>query len=121
MTALTKSRQLLVSCLVGILAMNGVVLGALFNQAPPVPPAEFGPFIGATLALAAAVIPLCVLGHPAGRIGAVLVGLMSVPTMGPHKFFLAPQPLVHAPVILVGTLLVVTVVWAAVSGWHRAD
>lgn len=119
MPKLDPTEQLLVGSLVGMLVMNAVILGALFAQAPPVPPAHFGPCIGAGAALNAAVIPLCLWRHWAGPSGALLTALVSVPNMGPQKVILVPDPLIHGPVILVGTLFIGCVVWAVVALWRR--
>ena len=70
--------QAVISSLLGLIALNWVLLSSLFAQVPPHPPGMFGPYIGATLSLAVLSLPLVLWRNRIGYISSIIVGLMCV-------------------------------------------
>ncbi len=120
MTRPRTTVQLVTTSLIGLFVINCVMLGALFSQVPPNPPGQFGPYIGATAALAAAALPLCWWGNKIGHLCAIIVGLMCLLSLGPQKFFMEPAAIQLLPAIILGSILSVVVIVASVAGWRKA-
>ncbi|CUH76257.1 hypothetical protein TRM7557_00793 [Tritonibacter multivorans] len=100
------------AALLVLIVLQTVMLSALYAGIPPHPPVAtplFGiaPFIGASLAVAAAAI---VLGpdHGTGRQLAVLAALMGLVSFGPQKYLDAQFALIW-PAVMVGQAAVVTI------------
>lgn len=113
--------QALFSSLIGLLVLNAVMLLALFAQVAPNPPGKFGPFIGATISLAAMALPLISWQNRWGLLPALLAALMSLLSLGPHKLFLEPTAALLWPVILLGSVLILLVVVSGVSYWRTCS
>ena len=80
------------ACLAVLIVLQVVMLGALYAQIPPHPPATipfFGiaPFLGASLAAAAAALILGPLKSRAGRMVSLATALLGLITFGPQKYF----------------------------------
>ena len=56
------SIQITVSSLAGLILLKAVLLGSLWAQVQPHPPARVGPFIAASLSLAVVSIPAIIVG-----------------------------------------------------------
>jgi hypothetical protein len=80
--------QVAISSLLGLIVLNCVMLGALFAQVAPNPPGKFGPYIGTTIALAVLSLPLVYWRNKIGYICSIIVGLMCLMSLGPHKLFI---------------------------------
>lgn len=111
--------QAAIAALIGLIALHVVMLGALFGHVAPSPPPAWGPYIGATAALAALTVPLVWWGRAAGNACALAVALMGLVSVGPHKFVLDPAASVLSPVLVLGTMLVVVLVAATVADLRR--
>lgn len=103
MNNLNDRTQLVIAALIGLIIMHMVMLGALFSGVEPKPPAFFGPFIGATIAAAAATIFLLLTQHKYQVHAVLLVLLMALPGVGPQKIFIEPDILILSPIVLLGT------------------
>ena len=97
--------QAAISSLIGLIVLNCVMLGALFAQVPPNPPGRVGPYIGATISLAIASLPLFFWRNRIGYISSIIVGLMCLMSLGPQKFFIEPTAILLSPVIVLGSVL----------------
>lgn len=113
--------QAAISSLLGLIALNWVLLSSLFAQVPPHPPGMFGPYIGATLSLAVLSLPLVLWRNRIGYIGSIIVGLMCVMSFGPQKFFLEPAALLLVPVIILGSILSLVLIISSIMAWREKD
>lgn len=102
--------QAVISSLIGLAVLNCVMIGALFAQVPPNPPGRFGPYIGATMALAIVSMVLVHWRNKIGYIGSIIVGLMCLLSTGPQKFFIEPNATLLIPVIILGTTFSATLI-----------
>ena len=85
------SIQIAVSSLAGLIILKGVLLGALWAQVQPHPPARVGPFIAASLSLAVLSIPLVWWRNKIGYTTSIIVGLLGLISFGPHNFLANQQ------------------------------
>lgn len=113
--------QAAISSLIGLFALNCVLLGTLFAQVPPNPPGMFGPYIGATLSLAVISLPLFLWRNRIGYISSIIVGLMCLMSFGPQKFFIEPAALLLSPVIILGSILSLTLIISSIVAWREKD
>ncbi len=102
--------QAAISSLIGLIIINGVMLGALFAQVPPNPPGRVGPYIGATLSLAVLSLSLSFWRNRIGYLSSIIVGLMCLLSLGPQKFFLEQAAVSLSPVIILGSILSVVLI-----------
>lgn len=112
--------QAAISSLIGLIALNCVLLGALFAQVPPHPPGMFGPYIGATLSLALISLPLVFWRNRIGYISSIIVGLMCLMSFGPQKFFEEAANLLF-PVIILGSTLSLILIISSIKAWREKD
>ena len=111
------SIQIAVSSLAGLIILKGVLLGALWAQVQPHPPARVGPFIAASLSLAVLSIPLVWWRNKIGYIISIIVGLLGLVSFGPHKFFSESADQIF-PAIIVGTVLSVVLIISSLASWR---
>jgi len=109
--------QIAVSSLAGLVLLYAVLLGALWTQVQPHPPARVGPFISASLCLAVVSIPLVWWRNKIGYTTSIIVGLFGLPSFGPHKFFTESASQTF-PAIIVGTVLSVALIISSVASWR---
>ncbi|MGI9338470.1 MAG: hypothetical protein ACR2P4_08180 [Gammaproteobacteria bacterium] len=114
-------RTTICAALLGLAVLQAVILGALWAQVSPHPPNWVGPYLGAMIALAAASIPLVHHGIKAGLVGAMIVAVMAILSVGPQKFVLEANAAVLSPVLIVGTMLLVVVLVFSVKEWRSGD
>lgn len=117
----SSTLQAAISSLLGLIIINGVMLGALFAQVPPNPPGKVGPYIGATLSLAVISLALNFWRNRIGYLSAIIVGLMCLLALGPQKFFLESTSLSLSPVIILGSILAVVLIVSSFMAWREKD
>jgi hypothetical protein len=117
----SSTLQAAISSLIGLIIINGVMLGALFAQVPPNPPGKFGPYIGATLSLAVISLSLCFWRNRIGYLSSIIVGLMCLLSLGPQKFILEEQATALSPVIILGSILSVVLIISSFMAWKEKD
>ena len=114
------SIQIVVSSLAGLILLNCVLLGSLWAQVQPHPPANVGPFIAASLSLAVLSIPLVWWRNKIGYTISIIVGLLGLVSFGPHKFITEPESAVQVfPAILVGTVLSLALIISSIASWKK--
>jgi hypothetical protein len=111
------SIQIAVSSLAGLIILKAVLLGSLWFQIQPHPPARVGPFIAASLSLAVVSILLVWWRNKIGYTTSIIVGLLGLISFGPHKFFSESGGQIF-PAIIVGTLLSVVLIIASLASWR---
>ena len=111
--------QAAISSLIGLIALNCVMLGALFAQVPPNPPGRFGPYIGATLSLAVLSLPLIFWRNRIGYISSIIVGLMCLMSLGPQKFFIEQAANLLSPAIILGSILSLILITSSIMAWRE--
>jgi hypothetical protein len=108
--------RLAIAALSALLLLDGAMFAAMLAGVAPHPPGDRGPFIAATAALALG--SLVLLTTPSHRASApwltLLTALAFVPGVGPQKFWTEPAARDLAPVIVIGSLCVLTLAVAAV-------
>lgn len=108
-----------------LMVLQLTMLGALYTQTSPhppltVPPFALGPFIGASLALAAAAY---VLGGAVSRHGTAVTcaaALTALVSYGPQKW-LDPAIAEIWPAVLLGELAVAVILWSSVRGLRASS
>jgi hypothetical protein len=111
------SIQIAVSSLAGLILLQAVLLGSLWAQVQPHPPAKVGPFIAASLSLTFVSIPLVWWRNKIGYTTSIIVGLLGLISFGPHKFF-SESAVQIFPAILVGTVLSVVLIISSLASWR---
>ena len=112
--------QMAVSALAGLILLEGVLLGSLWAQVQPHPPARVGPFIAASLSLAIVSIPLVWWRSKIGYTTSIIVGLIGLVSFGPQKFFTEAESANQVfPAIIVGTVLSVVLIISAIASWRK--
>ena len=114
------SIQIAVSSLAGLIVLKGVLLGSLWAQVQPHPPARVGPFIAASLSLAVVSIPLVWWRNKIGYITSVIVGILGLVSFGPHKFFAESAGQIF-PAIVIGTVFSVVLIITTISSWRKKN
>ena len=112
------SIQIAVSSLAGLILLKGVLLGSLWAQVQPHPPARVGPFIAASLSLAVLSIPLVWWRNKVGYTISVIVGLLGLVSFGPHKFFAGSASQIF-PAIILGTVISVSLIISSIASWRK--
>jgi hypothetical protein len=110
--------QIAVSSLAGLVLLYAVLMGSLWAQVEPHPPARVGPFIAASLSLAVVSIPLVWWRNKIGYTTSIIVGLLGLISFGPHKFFSESADQIF-PAIIVGTVLSVALIISSVASWRK--
>ena len=114
--------QAAVTSLAGLIVLKCVLLGSLWAQVQPHPPAEVGPFIAASLSLAIVSLPLVWWRNKTGYIISIIVGVLGLVSFGPHKFFTESESAGQVfPAIIVGTVLSVVLVIASITGLRKKN
>lgn len=106
-----------------LIVLQVTMLGALFAQSAPHPPATIplfaiAPFLAAALSAATAAIVLGPLDTIAGRILSVLAALMALLSYGPQKYLDAQFALIW-PAVIAGQVAAVAVIGLAVTAPPR--
>ena len=110
--------QMAVSALAGLILLNCVLLGSLWAQVQPHPPARVGPFIAASLSLAIVSIPLVWWRNKIGYTTSIIVGLLGLISFGPHKLYPESGNQLF-PAIVVGTVLSIVLIIGSVASWEK--
>jgi hypothetical protein len=110
--------QIAVSSLAGLIILKSVLLGSLWAQIQPHPPARVGPFIATSLSLAVVSIPLFWWRNKIGYVTSMITGLLGIVSFGPHKFF-AESAVQIFPAIIIGTVLSVGLIITSVTSWRK--
>jgi len=102
------------AALAALIILQLTMLGALFAQSAPHPPATiplFGiaPFLAAALSAAAAAIIIGPLETAAGRVLSVLAALLALLSYGPQKYLDAQFALIW-PAVIAGQIAAVAVI-----------
>lgn len=113
--------QAAISSLIGLIALNCVMLGALFAQVAPNPPGKFGPYIGTTIALAVVSLPLIYWRNRIGYICSIIVGIMCLLSLGPQKFFIEQAANLLSPAIILGSILSLILIISSIMAWREKD
>ena len=112
--------QIAVSSLAGLIILKSVLLGSLWAQVQPHPPARVGPFIAASLSLAVLSIPLVWWHNKIGYTISIIVGLLGLISFGPHKFFSESADQIF-PAIVIGTVLSVVLIITSITSWRKKN
>ena len=112
--------QMAVSALAGLILLKSVLLGSLWAQVQPHPPARVGPFIAASLSLAIVSIPLVWWRSRVGYTTSIIVGLLGLVSFGPHKFFTESANQIF-PAIIVGTVFSVVLIISSIASWRKKE
>lgn len=110
---MTHDSKPALASLTGLMILQVIMLGSLYAGIAPHPPAAtplfgIGPFLGASLAAAAAAMIFDPLGSKAGRSLAGLAAAMALVSFGPQKYFDAQFPLIW-PAVIAGQVCAITV------------
>lgn len=106
-----ENQNLLVS-LIGLLTIDIILLIALFAQVEPHPPGYLGPFIGAMVSLGIISVVLVLWERKIGLLSAIIFGCVNILAVGPQKFFFDPNGSAVIPIIILGTVLIVTLFYS---------
>ena len=112
--------QIAVSSLAGLIILKSVLLGSLWAQVQPHPPARVGPFIATSLSLAVVSMPLFWWRNKIGYITSIIVGLLGLVSFGPHKFFSESVDQIF-PAIVIGTILSVVLIITSITSWRKKN
>jgi hypothetical protein len=113
---LQRIPHVLAACLAGLLFLGATMFVAMLAGVPPHPSGERGPYLGAVCALAVASLWMLTARQHAGRWAALTTLIAFVPSVGPHKLWTEAAAQALAPLIVVGTGLIVA---GAVSLWRE--
>ncbi len=107
------------AALTALIVLQLTMLGALFAQSAPHPPATIplfaiAPFLAAALSAAAAAIIIGPLETVAGRVLSVLAALMALLSYGPQKYLDAQFALIW-PAVIAGQVAAIAVIVMVVS------
>jgi len=105
------------AALIILIVLQATMLGALFTQTVPHPPlaiAPFalGPFLGTSIAVAAAALALGPTGSMAGTVVACLACFLALLSLGPQKW-IDPNIAQIWPAVLLGQIAVAAFVFSA--------
>lgn len=109
--------QTAISSLAGLILLQSVLLGSLWAQVQPHPPARVGPFIAASLSLTVVSVPLVWWRNKIGHTTSIIVGLLGLISFGPHKFFSESANQIF-PAIIVGTVFSVVLIISSIVSWR---
>ncbi len=112
------SIQIAVSSLAGQVLLYAVLMGSLWAQVEPHPPARVGPFIAASLCLAVVSIPLVWWRNKIGYIISIIVGVLGLVSFSPLNFFYDESADQIFPAIIVGTVLSVVLIISSLASWR---
>lgn len=107
------------AALVVLIVLQVTMLGALFTQTLPHPPLAIvlfalGPFLGASIAVAAAALMLGSTASRAGTVAALVAGLMGLLSLGPQKW-IDPNIAQIWPAVLLGQIAVAALIHSALK------
>lgn len=111
------------AALIALIILQVTMLAALYTETPPHPPlavAPFalGPFLGASISVAAAAMLLGATGTRTGTVVSVLAALLALVSYGPQKW-LDPAIARIWPAVLVGEIAAVVLVVDAIMKRRR--
>lgn len=114
------------AALAALIILQLTMLGALFAQSAPHPPATiplFGiaPFLAAALSAAAAAIIIGPLDTASGRVLSVLAALMALLSYGPQKYLDVQFALIWPAVIAGQVAAVAIIVFVAAAAMKRSS
>jgi hypothetical protein len=117
-TAELANTNLAKACLATLIILQLVMLGALFAQSAPHPPATIplfaiAPFLAVALSAAVAAMMVGPLGTRMGRALCIAAALMALLSYGPQKYF-DPQFALIWPAVITGQIASVALIWMAV-------
>lgn len=106
------------AALAGLIILQLVMLGSLYAQIAPHPPAiipisGIGPFLSVSLSIAASALIIGPLNGAAGRTLGLLAALLAMVSFGPQKYMDPQFPLVW-PAVIFGQLCTLYIVFANV-------
>lgn len=107
-------RSAAIAALSALLILDVAMFASMLGGIEPHPPGARGPFIAATAALAAATLWQVIAAQRAAVPLLALTALAFFPGVGPHKFFTEAAARDLAPVILVGSCALFTLLLTAV-------
>lgn len=112
-----------VAALACLIVLQLVMLGSLYAGVAPHPPAStpilgIGPFLGTSLAMAAAALILGPTESRAGRLLAGLAALAALVSFGPQKYLDPQFPLIW-PAVVSGQIAAATIVFCIFRRRHR--
>lgn len=113
-------RSAAIAALAALLILDLAMFASMLGGIQPHPPGARGPFIAATAALAAATLWQVINAQRAAVPMLALTALAFFPGVGPHKIFTEAAARELAPVILVGSCALFTLLWIAVR-LHRLE
>ena len=113
----------LTAALLALLSVTGVMLLSLVTRTPPHPPNEvvlfaLGPFLGASLAIGLAALPLVQRDLPSGAILALLFAVTGLLSFGPQKY-LDPAFSRIWPAVLTAQAAILVMAWLGVARLRR--
>jgi hypothetical protein len=108
----SKENQNLLVSLIGLLTIDIILLFALFAQIEPHPPGYLGPFIGAMVSLGIVSVVLVYWDRKIGLVSAIIFGCVNILAVGPQKYLLDPNGVAIVPIIIFGTVLIVTLFYS---------
>ncbi len=114
----SEAIRLMVGCVMGLIALNIVQIGAAFAGLEPHPAAEVVPIIAATAAIGIIALPMVRTGDRLGYQLGIVFAALSMIGMGPHKLFLENGTTI-APVAIVGFLAELTFIGLAMRQLRR--
>ena len=112
-----KRYEIATSALATLIILQVVMLGALFAQIAPHPPAvivpfAIAPFLAVALSLAICALLMGTCATPIGRVFCLLAALCALVSFGPHKYFDTALPLIWPTVISAQIAIVALVIVA---------
>lgn len=116
----TQIKKTVFAAIGGLIVLQIVMLGSLFAQIAPHPPAlipisGIGPFLSVSLALAVGALIVGPLNGKTGRALGLLAALLAMVSFGPQKY-LDPQLALVWPAVVFGQLCALYVVFANIKG-----
>lgn len=119
-----RDRAAALGALAGLFIMKTAMIGALYSQTPPFPPAVFAPTFAASLGLSALCAALISARSRWFAAAAVPVIAESLLSYGPHKLYpgesaLFAQTAAVYPAIAAGSALIAVLAVTSVRLWRR--
>ena len=107
------------AALQALLAITAVMLLSLMTQTPPHPPQEvapfaLAPFLGASLAIGLAALPLVARDLPSGAILALLFAVTGLVSFGPQKVF-DPAFSRIWPAVIIAQMAILVILWQGIA------
>jgi len=119
MNKINQNFQIAIASLVGLITLTIVQIMALFAKVEPHPPDFVGPFLGAVAALG---LICLVLVYGRNRVGiaiSIFFSVLNIPNVGLHKLWIHPAANVLWPIIILGSVLIVTLFVFSIILWKK--